>query len=744
MAREPTIPDPVRETMRQGGVDVGDEDIITGKKKRKKKTDDDPLFRKLGSSRIPTSKHLGKVWKSRRDIALRRRESSGIREIWEEAIRYYDNDQMSHRDDVSGGRVAGNRTKARRINDEVSETENIVYANTNTLISILYAKNPEAEITPIDEADEDFAVICERLVNVIASKPAAPGVNLKIKGKRSLLHALLTNRGYIEVDYIRKQYSAEQALATINELSTAYAEAKDPKELEEIEGKLIALEETIDVLNPSGPIVRVRHPATVLVDPAAECEDLSDANWVMYSDMLDVNYVRAMYGKEGKDEKGEWMLQYQPTHVLQAGGNDSLDEEINTFSILEGEEDDKSAKAFGFDDDTAFDRAKRIKVWYVWDKVTRRVFLFNDKDWAYPIWVWDDPLELDCFFPLAPIWIYTGISGVETKGEVTYYLDQQDAVNEMLSEERRARLWARKNIFFNTNVITADQAAAFLRGDNDAAQGLDLPEGSKITDHIFAMVPPSMQFAELFNPARKLEAIDRVSSVKAVQRGAEFKTNTTNRAIEEYTANQNTRLDEKIDAVEDFIGRVMWMLLQLCLMNMEQEDVAPLLGDRDAQKWQRLSKDEITKKIQFRVVGGSTAKPTSRAKKEEALEMAQILGQFARANPVSLVIALRAMERAFDEVTVTAEDWRMITEGMMAQMQQGAPGPSEQSPGGGGDSAGGGDPMEAIARVVDQLPPQAKQALGNALAKGVPVREALPRILQAAQKQGNGSAQPAA
>ena len=41
-----------------------------------------------------------------------------------------------------------------------------------------------------------------------------------------------------------------------------------------------------------------------------------------------------------------------------------------------------------------YDKACYTKVWYVWDKVTRRLEMYADNDWKWPIWVWDDPYQL--------------------------------------------------------------------------------------------------------------------------------------------------------------------------------------------------------------------------------------------------------------------------------------------------------------------------------------------------------------
>ena len=54
----------------------------------------------------------------------------------------------------------------------------------------------------------------------------------------------------------------------------------------------------------------------------------------------------------------------------------------------------------------------------------------------------------------------------------------------------------------------------------------------------------------------------------------EFKTNTTNKAIDYYSTMGNMRMDMRLDAIEDALGDVGWKLAQLCLRFMDAADSA--------------------------------------------------------------------------------------------------------------------------------------------------------------------------
>ena len=496
-----------------------------------------PVYKMIGESKIPVSKARGKMWRSRKDQGKKAMQT--YRDAWEEAIRYYNNDQMTHR---SGEDGTSGTPSSRGLSRGQAETENVVFANTTTLVPLLYSKNPTVEITPTSQSEEsrDFTTLVERLVNRLIEKKVNPGINLKPKIKKAVLSALLTNCAWIKVGYTFRSSSAESAMQDIVTLSKQLEEAKTIQEIEQIEGKLIALEQTIDVLQPSGPYAKFVGADRIIVDPESKESDHSDANWIMECDLLPTEYLIARFGQEEDSDgkRGKIKSVYEPTHVMKVGTNPDAHDEVNNFSLFDR---DAEAKAYGYNDQESYDKAKRTLVWYVWDRVTRRVEMYNDTDWSFPVWVWDDPLKLDRFMPYYRLSFYENPDELPfSKGEVSYYLDQQDAINEINDEERRARGWARRNIFFDKNAISREDVESVLKGEDGTARGVDLPEGKTMKDVVWSMVPPSMAWGDLFNKASKYQTIERISSVSAALQNSQFKTNTTNQAIQHYQSLANT------------------------------------------------------------------------------------------------------------------------------------------------------------------------------------------------------------
>lgn len=691
----------------------------------------EPVYKVAFGSRVAVSKSSGAYWRARYDMALAARKRREDDRAWDDAIAYYRND---HRRTKRGadGEFSVEGTAA---DDSHRTDESIVFANTTALVPAIYAKNPEITCSPIDQQDAPLASTFQRLINKIIYDRASPGINLKPKMRRMVVMATLSNIGYLEIGYTQRDQSSQKALDDLARLSAELAKPDNTTQrIEEIEGEIEALEARIDFLRPSGPWCKFRHPRDVYVDPDSVEEDHSDARWIIICDYVSTEWLKAVYGKRNGEDQNVSMSIYEPTHVLDAGTQERDTGDAATYSELTLEDDDPF-KRYGYRDEFAFKRGCRTRVAFVWDAITRRVLMYNTKDWSWPIWVWDDPLGLDTFYPLIPMSFFTDPEAGIARGEVTYYMDAVDQINDINRELAKQRRWSIDNVVFNTNHVDRREVERILKGEKrGTGLGVDLPEGFKLGDVIGNIVPPSFnQLQQLFDKQGLYDTISSISSVQPVLKGVEFKTNTTNDAIQTYNSSQQTRIDEKIDAVEDTIGRVGWMLIQLCAKFMSQDEVAAVIGNVDA--WQNMDAKTLRTTLQMRVVGGSTVKPTSQSKQERAIKIGQVLGQFASVSPVVILVALRVLERAFDEVVVEREDWETI----IAAIQQ-AIAPQAQSP---ADGAGGGQPQQqpdngAVEQQIAQLPPQVQQAVRIAIQRGVPPQEALAKVQERISNGGQG------
>lgn len=680
-----------------------------------------PRYKVIGTEvKLPVSNALGKVWKGRIDSAISARKRIGLEQCWDEALRYYNNDQTPHR--VAADNKAGNVWYARRNNEQWTETENVIFASINAIVPSVYAKEPKPEFTAFDNSNREFASVVENVVYALSQQTAAPGLNLKEIAKQAVVHALLTNCAWVEVGWITKEDSSTQALADLKTISDQYAKEKDVRKLEDLEGQLMALESKVDFLTPSGPFCKGYPANRVIVDPCAQLPSKMDAKWMATEEWYPTAFIKAQFGQERGDEV---VSLYNPTHVLVGDLKGAESESADNFKLFNTGGD---AAAYGYKSQDAFDKAKYTKCWRIWDKTTRRIYLYIDERWEWPLWVYDDKYQFPWFFPFFNLAFLTPAVGAWAKGETTYVLDQQDAINDINTVMHRARWAASNKFFYDQQALNREDVEKFLGDPKRQAYPVKLQDGKTIDQCLFAMPPLSLKFKELFDKGDKLQAVNRITGVSVILRNEEFKTNTTNQAIQSYESNTQTFLDSKLDPLEDWLGMIYGAVAHLCIMNYTPEDVVPFVGREQAAQWKQLPADQITNAFRFRVVGGTTQKPTSSAKKKEALAISQIAGQFGAKSPTVVAMVLRLWSNAFDSVEMRKEDWDQLRAEFDASVGGGAAGPTA-----GGAAPASGDPATVIqeaAQLVDGMPPAAKKALGDAMSQGVPMMEAVQMILR--------------
>jgi len=671
-----------------------------------------PLYRIYKGSRIAISKATGQMWKKKLDAAKVAYEA--VYEAWDQTMMYYNNNQTSELRTSKGLFKRGD------------STENIVYSNLNVMLPAVYGKDPDIAVNTVDKEDDDFVSVMKSLLNVLMRGKNL--LNAKPKIKRAAGFGLLTNFGVLKIDWTKKDDSVEFAMQELQKMTKELAECKDSKEVEEIYGKIEALESQMEVFEKSGPRMSNVLSHNLLIDPETEDQDGMDAKWMSERIFFKTAALVAQFTQPCEDDEGEGdqgrVLVYKPTHrasfTTGAQRDDGLGMVLDALSV-----DEQVAQVAQHEtpERAAYRNLYYTECYLVWDKTLRRVMLFHKDDWTWPLWVWDDPLMISRFFPYFIISFGMSTGGLVSVGETAYYLDQQDEINDINRQVSKIRRSVFNYFFYNSDVVDKDQAEKFLqavRGEGKHELNvLGVRAGEKsIKDMIQAFIPPSFgqDMAPLFNKEPILNTINRISNTSDALRGTQYKTNTNEAAVQSYQDAARMAVGAKIDVIEDAVSDFASALAELCVQNYTTEDVAGLVGKAQAKKWKEMGIDEFRANFNMECVAGTTEKPNSAFKKKEAIQVSQTIGQFASAAPVtSMTIMLRVLEQAFTEVNVRPEDWDMLREEAKAQMQKGV------STGGGGEEGGGGD-MEgdAIQQKLMSLPPEDKQKVVQMKQQGVP------------------------
>lgn len=498
-------------------------------------------------------------------------------------------------------------------------------------------------------------------------------------------------------------------------ISDELSEVKKQEEIDRLYGELEALEQNMEVLQPSGFGLGNTLPHNLIVDPYAEQADGLDGWWMMERVFISTASLTARYTKRSDEEDPEAdeasrVLVYQPTHKAQftPGGQGSRDDGLGV--VLQAIDRAGNTPTSHTDDErTAYINMYYTECYLVWDRTMKRVLLFHRDDWTWPIWVWDDPLKISRFFPYFLLAFVMSTGGTVSVGETAYLLDQQDELNDINRQRARIRRTIFDFFFYNSDVVDKDEVEKFinsLRGVSQSGQHIvGIKAGEReISKMIEAVAPPSEKYEQYFDKAPVLEAVNRISNTSDALRGVQFKTNTNVPAVKSYEQSMRISVGAKVDVVEDVVADVAIATAEIAVQKLTPEDVEALIGPKLAEGWRQMDLATFRSTYNVTVVAGSMEKPTSAFKKQEAVEVAQAIGQFAQAAPgTTLKLMLRVLEKAFTEVVIKPEDWDALEAEIMANLQRGnSTGVNSASGGGAGSSEGsGGVPPEIREELVE-------------------------------------------
>lgn len=706
-----TMQDPMYDDQGNDQTDLFDPDIAAAKDQPPQPQ---PLYQVYEGSKVVVSKQVGKYWKNLYDNALIAYEE--IRNAWEEVYRYYNHSQSKSLQTPRGLFKRGD------------SSENIVFSNLNIMLPAVYSRDPDVTVNTNDKNDEPFSRCLQALLNAIFSRKNM--FNAKPKIKKAAGVGLLTNFGVLKLDWTKKDDSSELAAQEMQRISDQLIQAKDQNEVQDLYGQLESLEASMELLKPGGPSLANVLPHNLVIDPYAEQYDGADAGWMCETVFYPTAGLAARFTyKEDPEEKSSVRkLLYKPTHKAIFSEGAAGGQRDDGLGLVLRALDGAGEVPVSFEEEG---RRAYIDQYYtecklMWDKRMKRVYLFHKDDWTWPLWVWDDPLGITRFFPYFIVSFTMNTGGTVGVGETAYILDQQDEINDINRQVARIRRAVFEYFYYNSDVITPDEAEKFIRsirGETPNGQtllGVKAGEGGKIQDMIQAFAPPSMQYEMLFDKPKILDSVNRITNTSDALRGVQFKTNTNVASVQSYQESMRLSVGAKVDVIEDTVADVALSLAELCVQNMSQEEVASLVGDDQAQAWQQMSVEVFTQKYSVQVVAGSMEKPNSVFKKKEAIEVAQAVGQFARAAPGAVTqIMLRVLSQAFTEVAIKPEDWTMLTNEINASMQKGVSGPGGAASGGaqpGRPPTAGADAQALMERAKNASPEQRQRvvAMSNA------------------------------
>lgn len=611
-------------------------------------------FLPVGEMSIPVPKKFGKLWQKKVEDALKAYEAEHL--IWDKVMELYRacGDEGSKLEN-------GEEYKFRLTSDA---DENIIRNNIRTMMRTVYMKNPHIEFTDMDSTSQ-LGDCLEYIIQFLMNKQTYPGMNIKPKARRWFLHGQLTNWGILRIEFQPKEGSQEEGVNKLLELEKKLENAKSHKEINEIYAKLEIIHEEVPLLDRKGMHLYNVLPQCLIVDPLCSQYDLSDANWVAEWFDLDRDYMRQKYYK--KNDEGRWVMRSNPEkeeRELQEEQREVKDTVIDTVMSHETSEL-REVK-----------RSNAVRCYYVYDKVLRRIYLFNSEDWSYPLWVADDDLGLSRFFRHFLLSFGEPIESLIQPGEVSFYVGQQNEINRINRKAKQIRDSIFGAILYNSKNVDKNEVQKLinhLRNPQETkAFGVSIDPERKVSDVLEVLAPPAFQHKEVFDTAALRSAIDRVSATSEVDRGGQFKTNTTNEAIAYYQQQKEQVATTLVDAMEDAFEALGWSMAEILVSKYSKEEITELVGQVHSQYFEPMTVADFNRRYRMVIAAGSIEKPSSEYKKQEAIKVAQALGQIGQGAPITAMkLIVRMFKEAFSTFLVKKEDWESLAAEGQANLQKG-------------------------------------------------------------------------
>jgi hypothetical protein len=558
--------------------------------------------------------------------------------------------------------------------------ENLVRTTVETLLDYTYMRNPQAEFTSSFKEEDSLKTVLQQAVTALINKKSHPGINLRPKIIKQIIMAHLTNLGCIELCYQSELGSLDQVLQVTEKIKEKIKQETDPEKAAPLYEYLDIIQKDLDHRKYHGIEVKFRSPFAFIFDPDSSTIDLSDSKILMMRDAIDIDYIKAEFMTFDGNEEGTFYFKYDQSQSFNFSAERPRTKEATEEQVI--------ADLFPEIDDEQRKRKSKNKMPVVWvyDKTTRLKYLYIEGQWETPLWVYEDEMKLSRFFPFFFLAFSTPLQSIVQAGEVEHYKDFQTEINSINAQETFARRLAFSTYLYDANAVDKEEVQKLFKTLHSSTNpfeilGIKLKDSDKTLQEVLEPFKlPSTQFKEIFNKEGLINSMNKITRITDAMRGAEFRTNTTNDAIAEYSEFANNRIESLTDKIEESVSELLWSISELLVSLIPEHQIAQLLPEEAIDEFTSMTVQEFNQNYTLQVVAGSTEKPTSIAKKKEATSIIQMLGQFGTAAPKTVLgMVTRLLRDVFSRNYVSDKDLENLEAEGNAAMQKGIS--TEQQPG---------------------------------------------------------------
>lgn len=471
----------------------------------------------------------------------------------------------------------------------------VAFATINVIEPSIAINYPKFTVAATQQEEDAQATIAEAAVNYWWRH-----YDFQPQLRRGAKDFLIYGHGWLKVAY---RYVEGQQPIHPDALAQAHAELAAQHDQHAIDhpetAHLLPSDEEIAAMLPTHepvvledrPFVERISPFDMFVDP--EATDLSDARWVAQRIIRPIEEVKAdpRYKPSVRkdlesDGSVKWQNSKSPYHVEVEAG--------------------------------------RISLWEFYDLVRKTMCVFAETGEAFLI----DPVPMPYTYGLPFVMIrdYDVPDQFYPIGELEALEPLQNEINETRTAMVRARKESIRKYLYHAEAFGAEGLAA-IRSDKDNT-AVPVNNSTPLEQAIKPMeqVPVNV---ELYKHSDVILAdLDRVSGVSEYQRGElpEIRRTATEASIIQDAA--NSRAADKLATIELALAHVGRRLLMLAQEYMTGDQTLRKTGVDGTHVWVQFKREDIQGEFDFSVEAGSTTPNNDTFRRQQAIQMAQMLTPF--------------------------------------------------------------------------------------------------------------------
>ena len=541
---------------------------------------------------------------------------------------------------------------------------NVSKATVDVILPSVAVNYPKISVTPVSQDDFDSAVIAEAVVNYWWRR-----WDVLPEFQAALLDDLIVGFGWLKVGYRHLEEEVEDEDGYAQAVSAALDEREQAIMASPLDASSFPSEDEViasvpvvtnTVVTESRPFVERVSPFDIFVDP--EAKSMHDARWVAQRVYKSVDEVRS-----------------HPDYKPSARNSVEADSRWSSDST-----DSRPTSGSLFAASTESEEAKRVTVWEMWDLVEGTVCTFSETGDDYLV----DPVEQPYEYgpPFVMLRNYDVPDQFYPMGELEAIEPLQNELNltrtQMFNDRKQfQRKWIARRDAFD------DQAMNALQSSRDNT--IVWIDNNEPLEQIISQMPVQPVNPELFQDSAIIENdLREVSGVSEYMRGSTPETRRTATEVNVIADAANARAQNKLARVEAAIGEIGEKMVQVAQQYLTGTQAAMIMQSDGEPFTFEFTPEDIQGEFHFIVQGGSTRPLNETAKRDQALELLNVLAPFA--DPAVGIVSLPAL---LDHV---------LTDGF------GLKDTSKFLASGGGPTAGMGMPPEEIPpELAAMLGPQA-------------------------------------